>query len=605
MPVRRQIDETPPDATDGHPPAPVADGRVVNADHPVGRGLVERVHPDDMTFLGTTRCWVANEPGREATIRVRLRQGDERWAPVSITVRHVAEGMSEVVPHADELMAARRAEAQFREVLEGSLQAILVHRGGRPLYVNPAYVSMLGYPTRAAAQAGPIVIHPDDRPMVQGRIKARMSGGEPPTHYEFRVFRQDQTTIWVDCLATRIDWDGEPAVLASLYDISARKRTEQALRRSEQLFAKVFHASPEMLSLSTIEGGRFVDVNAAFTRLHKCDRAAIIGRTSLELGIWYDPNVRSQMVETLRRDGIVRDQVTAIRTLAGELRDLAVSIEVFRFEDQDLLLIVSHDITERRRQEEELRQSKEAAEMANRSKSEFLANMSHELRTPLNAIIGFSEIIRKQMFGPIGAGKYVEYASDIYTSGEHLLQIINDILDLSKLEAGKLELREQPISLPDLVKDCLTLLRDRAATAGVNLDVRIADAVPMLRADERAMKQILINLLSNAVKFTPRGGAVEVSAAIAASGEFEISVRDTGIGMSAADIEVALKPFGQVDSTFTRKQQGTGLGLPLARSLTELHGGKLIIASTLSVGTIITLRLPGKRIVSAEAQAAS
>jgi PAS domain S-box-containing protein len=255
------------------------------------------------------------------------------------------------------------------------------------------------------------------------------------------------------------------------------------------------------------------------------------------------------------------------------------------------------DISRRKVMEQELLKSKEKAEYANRSKTDFLANMSHELRTPLNAIIGFSEVIKGEMFGPAGK-RYTEYARDIHDSGQHLLEIINDILDLSKLEAGKFVLHETCVSVDAVAEQCLALLRGRAEEGGVALTVDLPDFLPGIRADQRAMKQILINLLSNAVKFTHAGGAIELSAGINPEQGLDIVVADTGVGMSETDIEVAVLPFGQVDSSLGRKHHGTGLGLPLCKSLLELHGAKLIIESEPGIGTTITARFPPARVVA-------
>jgi signal transduction histidine kinase len=257
------------------------------------------------------------------------------------------------------------------------------------------------------------------------------------------------------------------------------------------------------------------------------------------------------------------------------------------------------DIDDHKRQEIALADARSAADFANRSKTEFLANMSHELRTPLNAILGFSEVIEQQMFGAI-AGRYVDYAHDIHRSGKHLLELINDVLDLSKLEAGKLDLHETDVVLPALVEDCLTLVRGRADTAGVELKSELAPSMPRLRADARAVKQVLLNFLSNAVKFTPEGGRVSVRAGCGAAGDMRLSVTDTGIGINAADLEIALQPFGQVDSQLARKYEGTGLGLPICKSLVALHGGELSVVSEPNVGTTMTARFPVSRTVRRE-----
>jgi signal transduction histidine kinase len=240
------------------------------------------------------------------------------------------------------------------------------------------------------------------------------------------------------------------------------------------------------------------------------------------------------------------------------------------------------------------------ADYANRSKTEFLANMSHELRTPLNAILGFSEILESQMFGPVGS-KYVGYAHDIHRSGQHLLELVNDVLDLAKLEAGKLEIRESDIAIADLIDDCLTLVRGKADAGRVRLSKEHLTAVPKVRGDERAVKQVLLNFLSNAIKFTPNGGAVSVAASVDADGRFCLSVKDSGIGMTEAEIAVALSPFGQIDSKLARKHQGTGLGLPISRSLMELHGGEVTIQSAPNTGTTLTACFPTGRVLMDQA----
>ncbi|HWA48970.1 MAG TPA: ATP-binding protein [Dongiaceae bacterium] len=250
------------------------------------------------------------------------------------------------------------------------------------------------------------------------------------------------------------------------------------------------------------------------------------------------------------------------------------------------------DASPRIRAEENLREAKRQAEIANRAKSDFLANVSHELRTPLNAIIGFSEIIKMQMFGPIGQPLYGEYARDIHSSGQHLLSIINDILDLSKIEAGRFDLHPDAVSVAELFEDCARLVQERASSAGLKLVRSIDPEIGLLWADKRAVKQILINLLGNAIKFTPQGGQVTLAAKPAPEGMIELSVTDTGIGIPPEHIATALAAFGQVDNPMTRAQQGTGLGLPIVKSLVELHGGRFAIESEVGKGTRVSALLP-------------
>jgi signal transduction histidine kinase len=250
--------------------------------------------------------------------------------------------------------------------------------------------------------------------------------------------------------------------------------------------------------------------------------------------------------------------------------------------------------------ETELVNAKETAESASRAKSEFLANMSHELRTPLNAILGFSEIIKSRQFGP-SSERYPEYAGHIFSSGKHLLALINDILNLSKLEAGRFVLQEDDVDLVATAEACMTLVEVQARQSKIRLSMSLDDDARIIRADERRLRQILINLLSNAVKFTPEGGHVRLSSA-QKNGGLAISVSDTGIGMTPDEIQTALTPFGQVDSKVRRKQEGTGLGLPLAKQLVELHGGTFVVESKLSVGTTVTFVLPPERMIARPAR---
>ncbi|MEQ9642639.1 MAG: ATP-binding protein [Alphaproteobacteria bacterium] len=244
---------------------------------------------------------------------------------------------------------------------------------------------------------------------------------------------------------------------------------------------------------------------------------------------------------------------------------------------------------------QELDQARRRAEQTSRAKSQFLANMSHELRTPLNAIIGFSEIIRDQTFGPVGSPQYRDYAHDIHSSGGHLLDLVNDILDLSKVEAGAIELHDELIDVADLIDSSVMLVRQFADRGAIRLAVDLPSVFPSLNADSRKLKQVLVNLLSNAVKFTPKGGEVRV--AVSVGERLDISVTDTGIGMAPDDIPLALTPFKRIDGELNRTIQGTGLGLPLSKALIEAHGGGLTLASARDRGTTVTVSLPATRLV--------
>ena len=255
------------------------------------------------------------------------------------------------------------------------------------------------------------------------------------------------------------------------------------------------------------------------------------------------------------------------------------------------IVAVTRDISERKAHELALIETRDQAEQANRAKSRFLANMSHELRTPLNAIIGFSEVMKHEMFGPVGSAKYQEYTRLIHESGSHLLELINGILDMSKIEAGKFELSEEVFDLEEVAQAAVRFVKMQSDRSGVLLRCEIAPSARIAFADKRAVKQILINLLTNGVKFTPRGGDVRVEAAARESG-LEIAVVDTGIGISSRDLKRLGQPFEQVDGEHVRSKEGTGLGLALVKALAAMHGGEAMVESVLGEGTRVTVRLP-------------
>jgi two-component system, cell cycle sensor histidine kinase PleC len=245
----------------------------------------------------------------------------------------------------------------------------------------------------------------------------------------------------------------------------------------------------------------------------------------------------------------------------------------------------------------QLAKARENAESASHMKTEFMANMTHELRTPLNAILGFSEIMIAERYGAIGNERYRSYVSDIHSSGSQLLGIVSDILDLSKIEIGEIAIEEERIDIAELCDSVLRQGADRAKASDLQLDAEIAPGLPSLQGDPRRVRQVLTNVLSNAIKFNRRGGSVRLAARMAADGGLVITITDTGVGIAAAHISKAMAPFCQVDGSLTRRYQGTGLGLPIARALMELHGGRLLLDSLVGKGTTVTLSFPKSRIV--------
>ncbi len=399
-------------------------------------------------------------------------------------------------------LALEESESRFRELVEGSMQGIVIYRDLRPLFCNPAYARMFGYDDAAAVlQQHSVEAHvPEDAREALRQTLAAVQSGERRSVVDFgERIRKDGKHIWVQYQARRILWNGEPTAQVTLIDVTEQKASRDKLEAS---------------------------------------------RLDLE-------------------------------RQASALADLADNLERAKREAED---------------------QRKRAEEANRAKSLFLAAMSHELRTPLNAILGFAQIMRDQVFGPLGEDRYVEYARDIHDSGEHLLRLINDVLDISKIEAGKLELEPVDFDLSALLESTVRVVRVRAESAKVELNLSLPADPLLLFADERAAKQIIYNLLSNAIKFTPKRGKVTLAADLTPTGWLELRVEDTGIGISPEDLERVLRPFEQGDNRFNRATGGTGLGLPLVNGLVDMHGGHLEIDSEPEAGTCVIVRFPPERV---------
>jgi len=531
------------------------------------------------------------------------------------------EGMLEdITKRQNEQLTLAEARAREAEIAHGSIYenaGVGIYRAsadGRLLRANPALVAFDGYASEAELLAAIAGVHEDwyVDPARRDEFKRRMALDGRVANFVSEVYRhKSRARAWIRESAWAVrDGAGKLLCYEGIVEDVTEQQNEQlklAEARARALAAEadyrsIFENVDFGVYRSTPEG-ILQRVNAALARingfatpeqqLYAVREAGMSGRD------WYvDPDRLALFREARNRDGYVRNfESEILRRATGERAWISESGWVVRDADGKVVAFEGTvvDITERRRAEAELRDAKATAEAASAAKSAFLAVMSHELRTPLNAIIGFAEIIAGRLFGPNDA-RYFEYADDIRASGKHLLELINDILDLSKIVAGRLELFETEIAVEPLYASLAKMFAAGADKAAVSFGIELAEPTLAVRADSMRLQQVLMNLLSNAIKFTPPGGQVRLFARRLPDA-ICLGVSDTGVGMTQDDARLAVEPFTQIDSQLARRHEGTGLGLAICKELASLHGGTLAIDSEKGKGTTVTLRLPLARSV--------
>ncbi len=508
----------------------------------------------------------------------------------------IADTASIALQAARSARALKASEARLRQIVEASPVplAVVRRRDGVVLDASSNWPGPADGPTfrllSESFEDGAGLFAALLRPGEQG-VAARLRGPAGP-----RAVRVH---------AGAIEWDGQPALIVAVLDIDDLKRAEDAAATAARLSASILAATADGL-IVVDEHGLVRQFNQAAERIFRTTSGEAVGRA---IGSFVPEPYRSEHLAPLLRDladgppgtALQRREVVGLRQDGTRFpMDLAVSpLEDAADPGGRLLLATVRDVTALKEAEAELITAKSKAETANRAKSLFLANMSHELRTPMNAILGFSEIIAKQIFGPVGTARYIDYARDIQTSAQHLLELINDLLDMGRIEAGRLKLVDETIDLEATIRSVRTVVQQQAEARGVVLACEAAPCTCALIADDRAVRQILINLLSNAVKFTPVGGRVEIRQRLGGDGSLAILVADNGIGIEPEALRHLLAPFEQAETRLLGKEAGTGLGLAITRRLIELHGGRIAIDSRPGEGTTVTVVFPAERVLCA------
>ncbi len=485
----------------------------------------------------------------------------------------------------------------FYDELKGSDQPFYVQVDGHIVFANSAAASLLGC-TLDELIGREIwdFVDEEDRPRLKQYDAGRRNGLKVPDSYIAILRTEARGQVQAEFYVHVGEWEGKRAIQVFLQDRTAERNAEVLLSESEQKYRNLVDGSIQGLFVH--RDWEIVYANDTAAQMFGYDVADFIGRNVIDL---VSPDERAVISDIRRRrlagdtDVPDRYEFTGVRSDGSD-----VSVEIFSrivdWEGSEAIQSTLMDISRRKETERNLLRAKEAAENADRTKTEFLGNMSHELRTPLNAIIGFSQLIRDQIMGDLNP-HYVDYAGSIHSSGMHLLDVVNDLLDIASIESGNMLLSEDEVDLKDIVRSCERMLRTRAQKAELLISVDVPEGAFKVRGDARRLKQILINLLNNSIKFTRPGGHIVIKVFENVDGEPELSVKDTGIGISPNDQAVIFDAFTRVDSSFVSEREGTGLGLPLVKALCDLHGGRVELESAVGVGTKISVILPAERLI--------
>ncbi len=567
-------------------------------DEVVGKSFADFVHPEDLPSL--VDDWVQFQSGHNTdpiNFRTRNKKGAWIWseARASLIEDDRFPGCSCIniheVGHQYRLRQRVAAAEQMAKI--GTWRWII--EDGDPTWSESHY-AMLGYEPgdgHVDLEWALQLYHPDDRERVGKLVVECLVDPSPYTTIaRMRDVNGDYRSIVQHCF-TETDTNGKVVAMVGIcQDITGQTQAEEALRKSENNYRLLAETSTDVI-VKYDRDGLCTFISPAGESILGYTQEESIGAPMLACIYKPDRKIITDALEAARR-GRTSDRITyRTHKKGGELLWMETSVRTLLDERGEILETVafSRDITERHNVQEELLAARKKAEAANRTKSRFLANMSHELRTPLNAIIGFSDIMCESMFGPLGAPQYDEYSKLIRESGQFLLTLINDILDMSKIEAGKYELYLEEIDLEDLLEGCIRFVEPHAAKNDIEINYEIDETLSPLYADERTIKQVFLNLLSNSIKFSPNKGEISISIGQTDT-HVEIRVQDTGCGIPEADISRLAQPFEQVNAEASAAQTGTGLGLALVKSFVTLHGGAMNIQSEQGEGTCVTFTLP-------------
>lgn len=501
----------------------------------------------------------------------------------------------------------RKSERENKAIINAISDVIFeISLSGDILFLNDAWQKLTGYAADDSIGQNLFeMINPKDQDEQRKAVSQLIKGLRP----SYRVMTSIRTVegklraIEMTVSMVRMDENRAMRVVGSFTDIEERQRAQWALSEAERKYRSIWENSANGIAQISIDG-QIISANPAFAKLFGFDTPEVMIHEvqNAHKQLFENAQDRMKILNIIREERAQEEhEYLAVRRDATKfwVKESARPV----FDEHGALVYYElgiEDISKRKDAELRLQEAKRESDIANRAKSEFLANMSHELRTPLNSIIGFSEIIRNEVFGPVEPRSYWEYARDIHESGKHLLSIINQILDISKIDAGDRELRETRIDMKKVLKSTIDLMVPKIKEAGLLMADPDLSNLPSIIGEESAIRQMLNNILSNSIKFTPAGGHITISAEVDEQGDMRVSVTDTGVGLDQNEIERVTSRFGSLDGRLSKSSYGLGLGLSLVSSLMRLHGGRVEIISSKGIGTTVTMVFPKERIDKAK-----
>lgn len=539
------------------------------------------------------------------TLYVRNNQSQsQRLSTMNKELAHKNFELNQQVSERERLNKVIQTSARENGAIINSVTDIIFELGvdGKILFINKAWNSVTGFEQERSIGRNLFeLIHAQDQEEQKSHFEQLVRGQKKSYRAFTRLRSADGSFRAVELAISmmRQDENKNMRVVGTITDVEERRRAERALSEAEKKYRTIVENAASGIYQVTPEG-QFLSANPAFAKIigYSSPEEVLREINNSHQELYLNSTGREKFLKEISVLDHAQNIELQIKRHNGDVVWVSENVRPVN-DDEGMLLFYEgsmEDVDQRKKAEIALKDAKLESDIANRSKSEFLANMSHELRTPLNSIIGFSEIIKDESFGGLGNSQYKDYADNIFNSGNKLLRVINEILDVSRIEAGERALNETIVNVKSTVASCLELMDGKMKSAKLRVENKILDTDLGFVAESQSVKQMMLNLISNAIKFSPENGFLMIDAEIDSKGRLRISFTDTGTGMNEDELEKALSPFGQVNTEHNRSNSGTGLGLTLVKSLVELHGGALEMVSQKGIGTTATLIFPQKRV---------